>query len=292
MSERSAEGSRQRGLAKGLAALLADPEPETRSAPGNGGMRTVPIDCLRPSRVQPRRRFDEAETEGLAKSVREKGVLQPILVRPDSRRPGSYEIIAGERRWRAAERAQLHDVPVVVREVTDREALEVALVENVQRQDLTPVEEADGYRRLIGEFAHTQEALASVVGKSRSHVANTLRLLNLPEPVKAMLDDGRLSAGHARALLAAADPVTLAGLVVARGLNVRQTEKLVKKPGRRRAPAETVADANTRALERSLGDHLGLKVTIRHRHRGGRLTIHYRTLEQLDDLLRRLGDGG
>ena len=286
-----AESVRQRGLAKGLAALLADAEPDRRGAPGDDA-RTVAVDRLRPSRVQPRRRFDEAETEGLAKSVREKGVLQPLLVRPDPESPGSYEIIAGERRWRAAQRAQLHEVPVVVREVTDREALEIALVENVQRLDLTPLEEAEGYRRLIGEFAHTQEALAGVVGKSRSHVANTLRLLNLPEAVKAMVDDRRLSAGHGRALLAADDPVTLAGLIVARGLNVRQTERLVKKPRRRRAAGGPAADADTRALERGLGDRLGLTVTIRHRGRGGRLTLHYRTLEQLDDLLRRLGEGG
>ncbi len=285
-----AESVRQRGLAKGLAALLADAEPDRRGAPGDA--RTVAVERLRPSRVQPRRRFDEAETEGLAKSVREKGVLQPLLVRPDPESPGSYEIIAGERRWRAAQRAQLHEVPVVVREVTDREALEIALVENVQRLDLTPREEAEGYRRLIGEFAHTQEALAGVVGKSRSHVANTLRLLNLPEAVKAMLDDRRLSAGHGRALLAADDPVTLAGLIVTRGLNVRQTERLVKKPRRRGAAGGPVADADTRALERGLGDRLGLNVTIRHRGRGGRLTLHYRTLEQLDDLLRRLGERG
>jgi ParB family chromosome partitioning protein len=229
----------------------------------------------------------------LADSIRTNGILQPILVRRHPQTPNSFEIVAGERRWRAAQIARLHEVPVIIREIADGEALELALVENVQRQDLSPLEEAEGYRRLIEEFKNTQEDLARRVGKSRSHVANTLRLLGLPEPVKALLEQGRLTAGHARALLSGADPAALAEQVVARGLNVRQTERLVQQ--RQSDPSAKTTrekDADTVALERDLSALLGLRVTISIQGRGGALTIHYRTLEQLDDVLKRLTQGG
>ncbi len=290
------DGGRRRGLAKGLSALLGDVDADAINAPPDTSPRSVPIEFLRPSRFQPRRHFGEDDLRSLADSIRSKGILQPLVVRADPQATGSFEIITGERRWRAAQIAQLHELPVVVRECSDQDALEVALVENVQREDLMPLEEAEGYKRLIDEFAHSQDDLAQVVGKSRSHVANTLRLLGLPEPVKAMLDERALSAGHARALLPAPDATALAREVVARGLNVRQTEKLVreKAPGRQRdaKPPAPAQDADTLALERSLSDRVGLKVKILHRDPGGRVEIHYRTVEQLDDIVRRLGDGG
>ncbi len=288
------DSGRRRGLAKGLSALLGDVDADTLNTNRETTPRSVPIEFVRPSRFQPRRRFAEDELRALADSIREKGILQPLVVRPDSQTTGSFEIVTGERRWRAAQIAQLHELPVVVRDCSDQDALEVALVENVQREDLMALEEAEGYQRLIDEFAHSQDDLARVVGKSRSHVANTLRLLGLPEPVKAMLDDGSLSAGHARALLAAPDAAALAKDVVSRGLNVRQTENLVreKAPERGRRPkTEAVAqDADTLALERSLSDRIGLKVKILHRDPGGRVEIHYRSVEQLDDIVRRLSD--
>ena len=291
------EGPPRRGLARGLSALLGDVDSDAWKRPGTVSPQTVPIEFLRPNPTQPRRRFDAGAIEALAESIRSKGILQPLIVRRDSENPGAYEIVAGERRWRAAQAAKVHEVPVVVRSLSDREALEVGLVENVQREDLTAIEEAGGYRRLIDEFDHSQEELASIIGKSRSHVANTLRLLGLPDAVKAMVDDGRLSAGHGRALLAAKDPAKLADFakhVVSKGLNVRQTEALVRRPESpgvaRRKPAP--ADVNTRAIERGLGDLLGLEVKIHHHAPGGTLTIRYRTLTELDDLLKRLGDAG
>ena len=293
---------KRRNLGRGLSALLGDSgvaaaasviEGGTATPPAGRlvGLRTLPIGELKPGKFQPRRQFDEDAIADLVESVRSKGVLQPILVRPYQ---GAYEIIAGERRWRAAQRAQLHEVPVIIRELTDKEALEVALVENLQRQDLTALEEAEGYRRLVEEFEHTQEELAKAVGKSRSHVANMMRLLALPGPVKAMLDEGKLSAGHARALLTAADPVGLAGQVVDKQLNVRQTEKLAAEGGKAKGasggrPAKELGkDADTAALERDLTELLGLKVTITAQGRGGELTMHYGSLEQLDDILSRL----
>lgn len=292
---------KRRNLGRGLSALLGDSgvaaaaaaaqNPNTATAAGKpAGLRTLPIGQLQPGKFQPRRQFDEAAIADLVESVRTKGVLQPILVRPYQ---GAYEIIAGERRWRAAQRAQLHEVPVIIRELTDKEALEVALVENLQRQDLTALEEAEGYRRLVEEFEHTQEELAKAVGKSRSHVANMMRLLALPDPVKALLDDGKLSAGHARALLTAGDPVGLAQQVVDKQLNVRQTEKLAAEGGKPKGAGGRPAkgsdkDADTAALERDLTEALGVKVTITAQGRGGELTIHYGSLEQLDDILSRL----
>ena len=294
MSESGGESGRRRGLAKGLSALLGDDGADVLQAAPDAGPQVVPVELVRPSRFQPRRRFDEGEIRELAQSIGEKGVLQPLVVRRDPEIAGSYEIVAGERRWRAAQLAQLHQLPVIVRDVTDREALEISLVENVQREDLTSLEEAQGYKRLIDDFGHTHDALAKAVGKSRSHMANTLRLLGLPEPVKAMLDDGKLTAGHARALLAAPDPTALGREVVARGLNVRQTERLVRSAAhpRRRARATPAQDVDTRAIERSLSDRLGLTVKVKHRREGGWIEIRYRTLEQLDDILRRLGSTG
>ena len=283
----------RRGLAKGLSALLADVDSDAYKAAAGVEPTTAPIEFLKPCPLQPRRRFDEDSIAALAASIRSKGILQPLIVRPDSQYPGSFEIIAGERRWRAAQVAQLHELPIVVHDLSDREALEVGLVENIQRADLTPIEEGSGYRKLIDEFGHSQAELATIIGKSRSHIANSMRLLGLPEAVKAMVDDGRLSAGHARALLAADQeaPTELAEMVVLRGLNVRQTEALLRKgaarPGRVRAPAQK--DANTLALERSLSDCLDLSVAIDHRGPGGTVSIRYESLAELDDFLRRLG---
>ena len=279
-------------LGRGLSALFAEEaEPET----GHSSQpRSLSIGQLRPGRFQPRRNFDEEALQSLVDSIREKGVLQPLLVRPLGENSAHYEIVAGERRWRAAQLAQLHEVPVVIRTLSDREALEVALVENIQRQDLGPLEEAEGFRRLMEEFSHTQEDLAKAVGKSRSHVANMMRLLALPEPVRVLLNEGKITAGHARALLTAADPVALAARIVAEGLSVRQTEALaagrdgMEKASARPATVPANKDPDTLALERELGQILGLKVTIAATGAGGALTIQYRTLEQLDDVLKRL----
>ncbi|HIJ61613.1 MAG TPA: ParB/RepB/Spo0J family partition protein [Rhodospirillaceae bacterium] len=295
-----AEEPRRRGLGRGLSALLgpaADPLDAMTVGPDGRpvrSLRMVPVEKLRPGRFQPRRVFDPAAIEDLVESVREKGILQPILVRPHPEDSSSFEIIAGERRWRAAQAASLHDVPVIVRDLSDREALEVALVENLQRQDLSPLEEAEGYHRLMDDFSHTQEELAKTVGKSRSHVANMMRLLNLPEPVKQMLDAGNLTAGHARALLTSSDPLGLARQVVSKGLNVRQTESLAQKAGgkpRTKSPAAP-KDADLLALETDLSRQLGLKVSITHQGEGGSVAVHYVTLEQLDSILHRLSGGG
>ncbi|MBX9634558.1 MAG: ParB/RepB/Spo0J family partition protein [Magnetospirillum sp.] len=292
---------KRRNLGRGLSALLGDSGVAAAASvldAGNApppaavknGLRNLAVGQLKPGKFQPRRQFDEEAIADLVESVREKGVLQPLLVRPID---GGYEIIAGERRWRAAQRAQLHEVPVIIRDFTDKEALEVALVENLQRQDLSPLEEADGYRRLVDEFSHTQEELAKAVGKSRSHVANMMRLLALPDSIKEMVEAKQISAGHARALLTAADPLSLAREVVDKQLNVRQTEKLASSEPKAKItgggrPAGPVKDADTAALERDLAELLGVKVTLTSQGKGGELTIHYGTLEQLDDILSRL----
>lgn len=280
---------RKRGLGMGLSSLLgSDAAP---SSLASSSVQTVPIELLRPSRLQPRRNFAESELEALAESIRTKGVMQPLLVRRATDGDG-YEIIAGERRWRAAQLAGLHDLPVVVHELSDRDTLEVALIENVQRQDLSPLEEAEGYRRLIDEFAHTQEALATALGKSRSHIANLLRLLGLPEAVRDMVEHGTLSAGHARALLGAREPLALANIVVRRGLNVRQTERLVqadKARTARRTARGGDRDPDTRALERDLSSRLGVGVRLTRKGSGGTLSLAFSSLDQLDGLLRRLG---
>ena len=283
----SEEGAKRHGLGRGLSALLAEEGDELdRLAPG--GVREVPIERLRPSELQPRRRFDPA---ALVASIREHGILQPLVVRPVQAEAGAeaYEIVAGERRWRAAQQARLHQVPVVVRELSDTAALETALVENLQRENLTPLEEAEGYRRMIDEFGHTQERLAQTVGRSRSHVANTLRLLTLPDGVKTMLDHGRLTAGHARTLVGAEDPARLARTIADRGLNVRQAERLARRDGAAPARAPGAAkSADTVALETDISNALGLPVTIHHKGGGGQVRIAYRSLDQLDEVCRRL----
>jgi ParB family chromosome partitioning protein len=287
---------KKRGLGRGLSALLGDDAEEmieNRKVVQTGGIKTLPIEQIKPGRFQPRHGFDEEKINDLVESIREKGVLQPILVRSLAGHADVYEIVAGERRWRAAQLAQLHEMPVIIKELDDRAALEIALVENLQRQDLSAIEEADGYRRLMEEFSHTQEDLGRVIGKSRSHVANTLRLLNLPRSVKDLMEAGSLSAGHGRALLAANDPAALAEMVVSKGFNVRQTEKLVQdekavkieKAVKKQAKEK---DPDTLALERDLSNSLGLKVSIDIKGRKGAVTIHYESLEQLDDILHRL----
>ena len=288
----SDDPSRKR-LGRGLAALIGEmdkPVPAT-AAPRIGADSRVPIELVGPNPRNPRRSFAEAELGDLAQSIREHGIVQPVVVRPAG--GGRYEIIAGERRWRAAQRAGLTDIPVIIRDVDDRVALELAIIENVQRADLNPVEEALGYQQLIDEHNYTQADLGQVIGKSRSHVANTLRLLKLPEPIRDMLVDGSLSAGHARTLVTAEDPSTLARRIVDEGLSVRQAEALAQEPargpGEMRRSAPAPKDADTLALEKALCDATGLKVTINHGHKGGELRIAYRTLEQLDEVCRRLG---
>ena len=284
----------QQNLGRGLAALFGEESEEESGFDRLRQSRMVPVAFLHPNRLQPRQDFSQEHMESLVESVRDRGIIQPIVVRRHPQKPNAYEIVAGERRWRAAQLAKLHDVPVIIKELSDKDSLEIALVENIQRRDLNPLEEAGGYRRLLEEFNHSQANLARSVGKSRSHVANTMRLLNLPDAVKNMLQDGALTAGHARALLNAGDPAGLAGQVVKRGLNVRQTERLVqrartkgaeiKEPG----PGSAPKDADLLALERHLSNSLGLKTVISFDGKGGTLSIHYRTLEQLDDVLRRL----
>jgi ParB family chromosome partitioning protein len=283
------EGSRSR-LGRGLAALIGDVKIDAPPAERPKGQRRVPVAFIRPSPKNPRRAYRDDELADLAQSIREKGVVQPLLVRP---LPGSdaFEIIAGERRWRAAQKAGLHDVPVMVREASDKEALELALIENVQRADLNALEEALGYQQLIDEHKFTQAALADTIGKSRSHIANTLRLLKLPEAVLGYIRDGKLSAGHARALVTHPDPLAAARRIVEEGLSVRDTEAMgePKKGGKAlKARAHAAKDADTQALEKGLSDRLGLTVTIDHKPSGGELRVRYTTLEQLDDICRRL----
>ncbi len=293
------ESQQRTNLGRGLAALFGEEGEDYATLDKLRATKDVPIEQLHPNPWQPRRSFDDAAAQELAESVKANGLLQPILVRRHPQRSGEFEIVAGERRWRAAQLARLHEVPVVIRDLSDGQSLEMALVENVQRQDLEALEEAEAYQRLIEEFSHSQEDVARAVGKSRSHVANTLRLLTLPESVKAMLADRRISAGHARAVLSARNPEAVARKVVAEGLNVRQAERLAKaqspdKAGRSSPKAKPAArigqmkDPDTKALERDLSARLGLKVTIDFHGRGGCLSVHYETLEQLDDLLRRL----
>lgn len=278
-------GKKPTRLGMGLSALMGE-----ASAPAPTVPRALPIEVLEPGPFQPRGPIDQSQLEELASSIREHGILQPILVRPKPRTPNAFQIIGGERRWRAAQLARLHEVPVVIRDFDDRTAMAAGLVENLQREDLNAVEEAEGYSRLIDQFGLTQDALGKAVGKSRSHVANTLRLLNLPGHVRDLLRDGHLSAGHARALLTAREPEKLANQIVARGLNVRQAEALAAgKPAPTGAePAPRGKDADTAALERSLSERLGLKVTIAQGAKGGAVTIAYRDLDQLDGLLRLL----
>ncbi len=283
---------KRKSLGRGLNALLGDDnEPQPGSGQGGGAPRQVPIEFLHPGKYQPRHVMDDVTIGELANSIAEKGVLQPLLVRPHPVHAEQFEIIAGERRWRAAQRAKLHQVPVIIREFTDVEALEVGLIENLQRQDLSPIEEAQGYQRLLDEFKHTQEKLADVVGKSRSHVANTLRLLNLPEAVKGMVEEGLLSVGHARALLGAENPVTLAKKIINEDLNVRRAEKLARdsQDPKKSRSTKPVKDADTVALEQHMSGLLGLRVSINGGKNGGTLAIHYKTLNQLDSVLDLIG---
>lgn len=280
--------SHKRRLGRGLAALIGDDLPEEATFHEEGALRRLAIELVRPNPNNPRREFKAEELKDLADSIREKGVLQPLIVRTngDGR---SYEIVAGERRWRAAQLAQLHEVPVIVRELSDGEALEVALIENIQRADLNPLEEAQGYAELIERFGYTQQQLAQSIAKSRSHVANTLRLLSLPEDVKAHLVSGTLSAGHARTLVASDAPAELAKEIIRLGLSVREAERLTQSQenGRNRR-AMSGKDSDIRDLERRLTEGLGFRIEITGSGSKGRLVVHYRTLEQLDEVCRRL----
>jgi ParB family chromosome partitioning protein len=288
-----AEESGRSRLGRGLAALMGDVGDETRTVERGRNARRVAIEFLKPNPRNPRRNFAETELDELAASMRERGIIQPIVVRPLRGAADSYEIIAGERRWRAAQRAGLHVVPIVQLDVNDGEALELAIIENVQRADLNPLEEAMGYQSLAAEFDHSQDAIAKIVGKSRSHVANTLRLLKLPEPVKAYIAEGKISAGHARMLVGQPDPERIAREIVERGLNVRQVEALAQDRAQAagksvKARKRATKDADTAALEKRLSDALGLAVRINHRGQGGVLDIRYRSLDQLDEVVRRL----
>jgi ParB family chromosome partitioning protein len=288
------EATRSR-LGRGLAALIGDVGEESQSTERAKAQRRLPIEFLRPNPRNPRRTFPEDELAELAASVQERGIIQPILVRAVRGAHDAYEIIAGERRWRAAQRGGLHDVPVVVIEATDEQSLEFAIIENVQRSDLNAIEEAMGYEALAAEFKHSQEDIAQIVGKSRSHVANTLRLLKLPEQIKSYIRDGKLSAGHARMLIGQPNAEALAEDIVARGLNVRQVEALAREEGKKPAKGRKASkplgkDPDTLALEKRLSDTLGLFVTIDHRAGEGAGTVHvqYRDYDQLDEIIRRL----
>ncbi len=296
---------KNRRLGRGLSALLGESEGENfdtmpataEAAPSRDGVRMLPIELIRPNPDQPRKAMVESEMEALAASIAEKGIVQPILVRPAKGAAEGYEIVAGERRWRAAERARLHEVPALVRELTDQETLEIGIVENVQRADLNPVEEAQAYRQLIDRYGHTQEDVARAVSKSRSHVANMVRLLALPASVLTYLAEGQISVGHARAIASAPNPAKLAQLIVDKGLTVRDAERMARNalerpapgPKPRAATASADKDADTRSLEADISARLGLDVDIRHSADGGEVRVRYTTLEQLDDVCRRLG---
>jgi len=281
-------------LGRGLSALLGDAEREEPVRPGgehSPGVRMLPVSSLAPHPEQPRRHFDEDALEELAKSIAMRGLIQPIVVRPHGK---EYQIVAGERRWRAAQRARLHEVPVIVRDLDEAETLEIAIIENIQREDLNAIEEAEAYAKLIGQFGHTQEVLAKIVHKSRSHIANLLRLLDLPPSVRQRVVEGSLTMGHARALIGAPDPEKLARIVVERDLSVRETEKLAREAKPRAAGrgsaglSDLGANADIAALERQLGDVLGLNVRIGYGDKGGTMTLAYSTLDQLDMICQRL----
>ncbi len=286
---------KSRGLGRGLSALMSDVTGDTASdTPRRPDLR-VPVESLRPNPNQPRRSFGETELSELSDSIREKGVIQPLIVRPDPTTAGSYEIVAGERRWRAAQRAQLHEVPVIVRSYSDAEVLEVAIIENIQRADLNAIDEATAYRQLMERFGHTQDQLATALGKSRSHVANLMRLLALPDEVQRYVTEGHLTAGHARALIGHPRCAELARRAITDKLSVREVERLARQPApttrQPRAPGAPEKDADTIQIERELSAALGMGVTIDHTagEESGKLTIRYKTLAQLDDLLRVLG---
>ncbi|WP_421702248.1 ParB/RepB/Spo0J family partition protein [Aliiroseovarius sp.] len=284
------------GLGRGLSALMADVTQEPEAAPDRPRRadQMVPVEKIFPNPDQPRRHFTKERLDDLANSIREKGVIQPLILRKNPRDEDTYEIVAGERRWRASQQAQLHEVPAIIREYNDTEALEVAIIENIQRADLNAIEEAQGYRDLMKRFGHTQEKVSEALGKSRSHIANFLRLLNLPDEVQDMVIEGALTAGHARALITAEDPVGLGKQIAAKGLSVRDAERLAKgpKPAAKSAKpaAQTEKDADTRALEGDLSAAMGMKVTIDHKPGGesGVVTIRYADLDQLDDICGKL----
>ncbi len=287
-------------LGRGLAALLGDVDTDAEAVERARSQRRVPIEFVTPNPNNPRRSFAVEDLEDLTRSVREKGIVQPILVRPQPGKPVSdnrYEIIAGERRWRAAQAAGLHEIPVLIQAVSDKEALELAIVENVQRSDLNPIEEARGYQQLLDGFDYTQQDLATVIGKSRSHVANTLRLLKLPDGVQKLLQDGELTAGHAKILVAADDPAALASQIVDGNMSVRAAETLARSAGESQKGSNSsqstasalVKDADTQALENSLSEVLGLLVDLRHKPNGtGELRVKYKTLDQLDFITAKL----
>jgi len=294
----SSKKAQSRGLGRGLSALMADVNestvPTDESTPRTPDM-LVPVERIHPNPNQPRRHFDAQALEDLSRSIAEKGIIQPLIVRDSPHKAEEYEIVAGERRWRAAQMAQIHEIPVIVRDFNDTEVLEVAIIENIQRTDLNPVEEATGYSQLMSKFGHTQERLADVLGKSRSHIANAVRLLNLPEEVLAYLRDGRLSAGHARALITSDDPTGIARDVIRKSLSVRETEKLVKSGDAQKKPGNSTQskgqgkekDADTKALEDDLSANLTMAVSIDHRagQEHGAITIRYTSLDQLDRLI-------
>jgi ParB family chromosome partitioning protein len=277
-------------LGRGLAALIGDMGSEAQVVDRSHSPRRLPIEFLRANPRNPRRSFDAADLDDLANSVREKGIVQPILVRPVAGAADSFEIIAGERRWRAAQKAGLHEVPVIVHEASDKEALELAIIENVQRSDLNALEEARGYQQLIDDYGYSPSTLANGIGKSRPHVANTLSLLKLPPAVQAYLRDGKLTAGHARALVNVDDPEAVAKRIIEAGMTVRDAEALRRTRSGKGKTSRPSAhkDADTRAIEKALSDRLGLTVTIEHRSNGGEVRVAYKTLEQLDDVCRRL----
>ena len=279
----------KRRLGRGLAALIGDDTTEEAVIQDIRSLRHVPVELLHPNPNNPRKHFAEDDLNTLAQSLKTKGLLQPLVVRP--RTDGGFEIVAGERRWRASQRAGLHELPVLVRELDDKETLEIALIENIQRSDLNPLEEARAYRQLLDQYGHTQQLLADAVGKSRSHIANTMRLLNLPLATQQQIEEGALTAGHARALIATEAPEDLAEKIIKLNLTVRQAEDLAreKNPSARRKSA-VEKDADTRALEKQLTDIVGLHVAIKHKDKmGGQVLISYKTLDQLDDIIRKLG---
>ena len=284
----------KRGLGRGLSALMADIEPPARSrepeAEQAAGEQYMTITRVRANPDQPRKTFDEQELRDLARSISEKGIIQPLIVRPDPKRSGHFQIVAGERRWRAAQLAKIDSVPVLVRQMDDLEVLEIAIIENIQRADLNPVDEASGYQQLMDKFGHTQEKLSEALGKSRSHIANTLRLLNLPSSVLGLLRSGQLSVGHARALITTENPLDLAREVISKGLSVRQTEALVKRASApaKEKPKTPTKDADTRSLEADLSANLDMKVSISHKDgaKNGSVTIKYKNFDELDELCR------
>jgi len=287
MADRKQE---KRGLGRGLSALMADVQPEPHPDTERRLTNLVPIEKLEPNPDQPRRSFPQEELDSLANSIKEKGIIQPLIVRKNAAKTNSYEIVAGERRWRAAQLAKLHEVPVLVREFDDREVLEIAIIENIQREDLNPVDEAKGFRLLMDRFGHTQEEMSKALSKSRSHIANMLRLLQLPDDVQDLLQTGKLSAGHARALITSPDASKLAKMVLAKGLSVREVERLVKegvkKSGSKPARRSKSKDADTINLEQELSSTIGMKVSIDHKNgtESGAVTISYESMLDLDAL--------